>query len=138
MTPKRCATIHASCFTTPRPWSEAEFKSLLHSPNIYICEDPSGFAMGRMAGPEAELLTIAVKPEMCGNGIGRALLSRFEKQAVMLGAKELFLEVATNNAAAIALYTSAGYSRCGQRKDYYETPKGSRLSATVFKKLLAT
>lgn len=138
MTPKRCAKIHATCFTTPRPWSEAEFQSLLESPNIFVCDNPSGFAIGRMAGPEAELLTIAVKPEARGKGIGRALLSQFEMQAVKNGAEELFLEVATNNAAAIALYTSARYSRCGHRKDYYQTPKGPRISATVFKKRLAT
>jgi len=138
MTPKRCAALHATCFTTPRPWSQAEFESLLQSPNIFLCDDPSGFAMGRIAGPEAELLTIAVKPEARGNGIGRALLNRLEIQSVKLGATELFLEVATNNVAALALYTSAGFSQCGQRKDYYEISKGSRLSAAVFKKLLVT
>ena len=29
MTPAALAALHAACFTTPRPWSEAEFASVL-------------------------------------------------------------------------------------------------------------
>ncbi len=131
MTPKRCAEIHAACFTTPRPWTETEFADLLASEHVFLCTRPQGFALGRIAGPEAELLTIAVLPEHRVQGIGAGLLADFHAQAAALGASDFFLEVASDNTPAIALYTRAGYRQCGIRKDYYETPRGPRVSALV-------
>jgi len=135
MTPERCAEIHAACFTTPRPWSAAEFSELLDSKPVFICARNQGFALGRIAGPEAELLTIAVLPQARGQGIGAALLADFQRQATAFGATDFFLEVATGNTAAIALYTKAGYQHCGLRKDYYETPRGPRVSALVLRRV---
>jgi ribosomal-protein-alanine N-acetyltransferase len=135
MTPKRCAEIHAACFTTPRPWSEAEFVDLLNSAPVFLCSRPEGFALGRIAGPEAELLTIAVTPEARGQGIGAGLLIEFETYAAKQGASDFFLEVAADNIAARALYAKAGYQQCGLRKDYYETPRGPRISALVLRRV---
>lgn len=135
MTPKRCAAIHASCFDAPRPWSKAEFIGLLDSPHVFLCCEENGFALGRVAGPEAELLTIAVEPDAQGTGQGRALLQQFEQQAQSRGAEEYFLEVSADNSTAIALYTQTGYAQTGIRKDYYESPKGARISALVLKKI---
>ncbi len=135
MTPKRCAEIHAACFTTPRPWSEPEFADLLASEHVFLCARPQGFALGRIAGPEAELLTIAVLPNYRAQGIGAELLADFHAQATALGATDFFLEVANDNTAAIALYSRAGYAQCGIRKDYYETPRGPRISALVLRRI---
>ncbi len=135
MTPKRCAQIHAACFTTPRPWSEPEFAELLASKHVFLCARAEGFALGRIAGPEAELLTIAVLPDCRAQGIGAGLLADFHTQATALGASDFFLEVATDNTAAIALYLRAGYTECGIRKDYYETPRGPRISARVLRRV---
>lgn len=135
MTPKRCAEIHADCFTRPRPWSETEFTSLLDTAGIFLCAQPNGFALGRLAGPEAELLTIAVIPDARGQGVGAALLKDFETQASKQGATDFFLEVAADNKAAIGLYTKAGYQQCGLRKDYYESPRGPRISALVLRRI---
>jgi len=134
MTPKRCAEIHAASFTTPRPWSESEFIDLLDNPHVFLCAHKNGFALGRIAGPEAELLTIAVEPAARGYGIGRLLLQAFENQARTRNAEELFLEVAADNATATALYLSEGYSQNGLRKDYYQSAKGPKISALVFSK----
>ncbi len=136
MTPERCAEIHAVCFTVPRPWSAAEFADLLVLREIYQCDHHSGFSLGRIAGPEAELLTLAVLPEARRQGLGKTLLSGFEAVAKKRGAEELFLEVAMDNAAAIQLYKRAGFTQCGRRKDYYESPRGPKLSAAVYKKQL--
>ena len=137
MTPETCADIHKACFTTPRPWSAAEFADFLSSPNCFLCSAEAGFALGRIAGPEVELLTLAVSPTAQGKGIGRRLLRDFEKQAGSLEAEDLFLEVATTNSAAIHLYETEGYAKTGLRKDYYESLAGPRISAVLYRKSLA-
>ena len=43
----------------------------------------------------------------------------FEAQAVQKGAARAFLEVAATNAAARALYASAGYAEDRVRRGYY-------------------
>ncbi|MCP5072055.1 MAG: GNAT family N-acetyltransferase [Rhodobacteraceae bacterium] len=134
MTPARLAEIHAACFGVPRPWSQAEFADLLTLPDIFLCEAKSGFAVGRIAASEAELLTLAVLPEAQRKGIGSALLADFETTAKQRGAEDLFLEVAADNYAAIYVYEAAGFVICGKRKDYYQSPKGPKISAVIYKK----
>ncbi|MCP5085654.1 MAG: ribosomal protein S18-alanine N-acetyltransferase [Rhodobacteraceae bacterium] len=134
MTPNRCAEIHAACFSIPRPWNAAEFADLLARDGVFLCESDKGFVIGRVAGPEAELLTLAVEPASQGHGLGRQLLEEFENAAGDQGACDLFLEVAIDNAPAIRLYETAGFQPCGQRKDYYASPKGAKTSAVVYKK----
>ncbi len=135
MTPERCAQIHAACFTMPRPWSATEFAALFASKGVFLCSVKQGFALGRIAGPEAELLTLAVHPDIQRQGFARHLMMDFEETARISSVTDLFLEVAANNSAAIALYASVGFNRAGQRKDYYHSPHGPRVSALVFRKL---
>ena len=137
MTPQQLAAIHAECFTVPRPWSAEEFADLLASDTTFLCAQPDGFALGRTAGPEAELLTLAVRPAARGKGLGRQLLRQYEAEARKRAATEAFLEVAVDNDAAIHLYRSEGYRDAGWRKDYYEGPTGSTVSGLVLSKELA-
>lgn len=130
------AALHAACFDTPRPWSEAEFAALAADPTIQISTGADALAVVRIAGPEAELLTICVAPDARQKGSGADLLMQAEEAARARGAEEIFLEVATNNAAARALYARAGYAETGLRKDYYRTPRGERVSAVVLRKTL--
>ena len=57
-----------------------------------------GFVLSRLAADEAEILTIAVDAAHQGRGVGRALLSENLRQVANAGAKEMFLEVAKDNA----------------------------------------
>lgn len=84
-----------------------------------LCASPQGFLLGRIAGDEAELLTLAVAPEARGQGEGRALVGGFLKDCRGRGAKVVFLEVAADNAAAIGLYRATGWRQVGQRRSYY-------------------
>lgn len=131
MTPQALAGLHRLCFTSPRPWSVAEFTDFLASPSVFLIENPKGFALGRIAGPEVELLTLAVHPEARRQGIGRTLLAGFEGHARQKGAKQAFLEVAEQNQGAIALYRAQGYKDAGYRKNYYASPNGPKASALV-------
>jgi ribosomal-protein-alanine N-acetyltransferase len=78
-----------------------------------------GFALGRVADDEAELLTLVVAQEARGRGLGRRLLQRFEAAARLRHATEAFLEVASDNTAAMHLYRSTGWRVVGTRPGYY-------------------
>ena len=120
MTPDQLAALHARCFPGhPRPWSAAEFADLLANALNFVLIRPQGFLLGRVVADEAELLTLAVAPEARRMGLARALLAEFAQVSSARGAHEAFLEVASDNAPAIALYASAGWQRAGTRRDYY-------------------
>lgn len=93
---------------------------------------PVGLVLFRVAADEAEILTLGVIPEVRRAGVGRALLEAALENARTLGAAALFLEVAADNAAAIALYQQAGFGAVGSRKGYY-----SRVGGTVDALVLA-
>ena len=120
MTPEALAALHARCFPAhPRPWSAAEFSDLIGNRLNFLLIRPQGFLLGRVVADEAELLTLAVAPEARRQGLGRALLNEFALTSSARGAREAFLEVAADNAPAIALYAGNGWDRAGQRRDYY-------------------
>ena len=68
----------------------------------------------------ARLYSMAVAPERRGHGLGRALLRAAETAALDGGAAVMRLEVSPDNAAAVALYRSAGYVDFGIYHAYYE------------------
>lgn len=133
MTPADLARLHAAWFTTPRPWSETEFASLLDGQGAFLVTDPQGFALGRALAGEAELLTIAVAPEARRQGVGSRILRRFLDMAEDKGAATVYLEVAADNLAAITLYRGAGFAEAGRRKAYYRMPDGERIDALVLR-----
>lgn len=132
MTPAQLAALHARCFRSPPPWSQADFASFAADPLAFLLvEGDAAFLLGRAVAGEAELLTLAVAPESRRLGLGRRLVARFLYQARLRGAERAFLEVSADNAPAIALYESQGFAASGRRKAYYATPDGRRLDALV-------
>lgn len=125
------AALHAKCFVTPRPWSAAELSNLCDGAGVFLITEPSGFVLGRSIAGEAELLTIAVNPEARRQGIGGRLVAQFLSKAQSSGAESAFLEVSSENPAAIALYDSSGFQRAGKRKAYYQDPQGRAIDALV-------
>ncbi len=96
-----------------------------------------GFALCRVAGPEVELLLVAVVPEARGQGLGRLLVEEMTTQAARLGATDLFLEVRENNQIARQLYDKLGFSEVGRRADYYAGIGGRRFAAVTMKRDIA-
>lgn len=125
------ATIHAACFTLPRPWAPFEIKALLDSPHVFLLTESDGFLMGRAVAGEAELLTLAVLPAARRQGIGARLVQAFLAEARTRQSAQAFLEVAAGNTAAIALYESAGFGQVGRRKAYYTGADGHSDDALV-------
>lgn len=138
MTPEALAALHARAFTdAPRPWTAAEFAAFLAEPSTVFVSRPEGFALGRVAGPEAELLTLAVEPAARRRGIGAALVAAFEAESAARGASEALLEVATTNAPARALYARLGYAQAGRRAGYYRRAGAPPIDALVLVRRLA-
>lgn len=137
MTPEALAALHARCFTdAPPPWSAASFARILAHPGTRFVAEDAGFALAQVAGPEAELLTIAVDPARRREGRGRALLAALLDRLAAEGVEEIFLEVAEPNAAARALYARAGFAERGLRRGYYRRRGAGALDALVLGKRL--
>jgi [ribosomal protein S18]-alanine N-acetyltransferase len=112
------ASLHAVCF--PKPWDAAAISALLVTPGTFAFAHEDGFVLARVAGAEAEILTLAVAPLARGRGLGRALLQAVITKAAKMGAANLFLEVGVDNPAALALYAGLGFAKVGTRKAYYD------------------
>ena len=78
-----------------------------------------GIAIGPPPRPDAEIHNLAVAPDHQGRGIGRALLRALLAAADAVHAR-VFLEVRTDNAAALGLYASEGFAVVGLRRRYYQ------------------
>lgn len=96
----------------------------------------AGFSLCRVAGPEVELLLVAVNPAMRRRAIAYRLLVRAQEDALARGASELFLEVREDNEPAKYLYNTAGFLQVGRRPDYYAANDGSRRAAITMKFVL--
>ncbi|HRJ41158.1 MAG: ribosomal protein S18-alanine N-acetyltransferase [Caldilineaceae bacterium] len=70
-------------------------------------------------GEEAHILTIAVRPEFRGQGIGRWLLLHLLAEARAEGCVTIVLEVRPSNEAALRLYERMGFAMISRRKRYY-------------------
>ena len=84
-----------------------------------------GLAIARSGGGESEILTIGVLPDRRRRGHGAALIDAVSDRAARHGAEALFLEVAADNGAALALYRCGGFRQVGRRAGYYRRATGS-------------
>ncbi|MGH9483296.1 MAG: ribosomal protein S18-alanine N-acetyltransferase, partial [Terriglobales bacterium] len=83
----------------------------------------AGYAAAQwLGGGEAELQSLAVRPESRRAGIGAALLAEALAALRRLGVRTVFLEVREGNAAAQAFYRRAGFKIFGRRPRYYREP----------------
>ena len=109
-------------------WSAAQLLTLFALPSARVAvawdgDRACGFSAARMAGPESELLLLAVDPADRGRGIGQRLMDDWQAWAAEQGAEDYFLEMRADN-DAIHLYESAGFAECGRRPAYYRGNDG--------------
>ncbi len=137
MTPADMVALHALCFTQPPPWSLTTFAAFATDPLCFTLTEADSFLIARVVAGEAELLTLAVAPQNRRRGLGARLVSRFVYQSRLRGADMAFLDVAANNAPAIALYLRAGFGQTGRRKGYYRAPGHAPVDAILMSRALA-
>ncbi|WP_342640708.1 GNAT family N-acetyltransferase [Rhodoligotrophos ferricapiens] len=140
------ARLHAACFADA--WSVTDFAKLLAMPGMIAilarksessgsdqtCSDQAcGFALLRYAADEAEILTIGVLPSERRRSLGRRLLEAALDCAAQLSVRQVFIEVDTNNAPALALYRARGFVECGRRRGYYRYHDGRTADALTMR-----
>jgi ribosomal-protein-alanine N-acetyltransferase len=77
------------------------------------------FILIEIAADQSEILSTATAQPARRKGLARALLAEAAARAASAGANAMFLEVAEDNSAALALYRSCGFSAHGRRRAYY-------------------
>lgn len=118
------------------PWSTSQYKEEFSAPTRYfvVAEDEAkniiGYAGVFAPGEaEADVLTVGVVPSHRGKGVARQLMALVTEWAGQQGSTAMMLEVKVDNAEAIGLYESLGYSKLNTRKDYF----GAGLDALVMR-----
>ena len=108
------------------PWSASQYKEEFSSPtrHFVVAVDEAQSIIGYAGvfapgGAEADVLTVGVVPSHRGKGIARQLMALITEWAHMQGSTAMMLEVKVDNAEAIGLYESLGYSKLNTRKDYF-------------------
>jgi [ribosomal protein S18]-alanine N-acetyltransferase len=121
----RCAELEKQLFDGDDPWPARAFLAELEAKHIrYVAarDDDKliGYAgisrLGRKKPYEYEIHTIGVDPAYQGQGIGRRMMVDLLDYAA---GGPVFLEVRTDNEAAIALYEGLGFVNVGLRRRYY-------------------
>lgn len=92
-----------------------------------------GYASFRYVGKQGDVNTVAVSSVQQGKGIGTALMDWLESQAALRNVREVFLEVRSDNEAAMKMYASRGYERIDVRRNYY----GNAIDANIMRKRVA-
>lgn len=127
-----CATLEQRLFADESPWSQKMFEQVVEEPRCtYLglvdlvegADQLVGYAgivrNGSDDDPEWEIHTVALAPERQGLGWSHYLLRPLLEEADRFGG-DVFLEVRTDNTAAIALYEKYGFEIVGLRRRYYK------------------
>ncbi|HZD26339.1 MAG TPA: GNAT family N-acetyltransferase [Alphaproteobacteria bacterium] len=133
------SALHGACFE--EGWDAPSIGRLLAIPGSFALlagpaaeEDlPAGFTLARLLGEECEIISIGVLPERRRQGIAAALLATLRERARADGAEALVLEVAVDNAAALALYAREGFAVAGRRPAYYAKPGTRPVDAHIMR-----
>ena len=135
------AAAHARLFD--EPWNQHEIDRLLDGPAALAILARSiqtnavaGFVIAHAAADEADILSIGVTPEWQRCGVARRLVLDLSTVAAAKGAKHLYVDVAADNAPAIALYAGLGFLGRGRRKGYYVRRPGPASDALLLARAL--
>jgi [ribosomal protein S18]-alanine N-acetyltransferase len=122
------AALHAAAFR--RGWSVEEFERLLIEPNVVADRAMAGtrlagFVISRLAGDQAEILSVAVAARHRGRGLARKLLGVHLGRLASYGINSVFLEVDEGNTPARRLYAGLQFAQVGRRESYYVDAGGT-------------
>lgn len=135
------ARIHKAGFA--HPWDEGALRNLMDKPNCMALaafeasRELVGFIMTRQAGDECEILTIVSDDKKRRSGIANSLMTQAVELSRLRNARRIFLEVASGNKAAIALYQRHGFEEISRRPGYYQQGRSEAEDALVMARSLA-
>lgn len=101
-----------------------------------IDAQPVGFSLARVAGYEAELLLVAVRPPWRRRGVAARLIGALLDRLKRNGSDALYLEVRDGNLEALDLYRQHGFTAVGRRPAYYAGANRRRFDAITMRLVL--
>ena len=106
------------------PWKRDDFwREAQNELATYIVGELDGkivaYAGAWVSFNQAEVMSVAVVPELRGQGVGTILFGELIQAVKARGATAITLEVRPSNTAAIKLYQSFGLRSVGRRRGYY-------------------
>ena len=133
---ERVAAIEKECFSTP--WSKAMLDGSVDQANFYgLVEEIDGVIVGYVGSAfdfwEAEILLVCVSDNFRRRGIAERLLKETIAHLRSINKEKVFLEVASGNAAAQALYFKLGFEKIAVRERYYQDTEDAFVLALSLK-----
>lgn len=134
--------LHALCFDPAETWSTKAFEeslALASTLGLAAADDDtlSGMILVQRTPPDAEILTIAVHPARRRQGLARALLNGAAQLLGGYGVDKLLLDVAADNAPALAFYKTQRFTIDGRRRNYYSRRSGGQVDALLLSRAAA-
>ena len=130
--PSDFEALHAMdqvCFPKTIAYGRREMKSYLQSEGSYCIvaeiagpassKTIAGFILTERSREFAHIITLDVLEPYRRQSLGSSLLGAAEREASASGAALMYLETATTNKAAIALWKKHGYRQTGTIENYY-------------------
>jgi [ribosomal protein S18]-alanine N-acetyltransferase len=120
-------TLHAIdqlCFPKHIAYRRSEMKSFLRADGAHcvVAEIPeaiAGFVLAQKRSKIGHIITLDVLAAYRRHSIGSLLLEASEKEAAARGVTLMYLETATTNKAAIALWKQHGYRETATIENFY-------------------
>tara|TARA_Y100001968_G_C19267871_1_gene672643 strand:- start:118 stop:579 length:462 start_codon:yes stop_codon:yes gene_type:complete len=110
-------------------WTKSQWKRELSDPKricfgVIDIEDDTKKLLGLCSAwlvlDELQLTSIAVLPHHFRKGLGKFILSNLINHSKCIKTNQIYLEVKETNKPAKALYKSMGFTKKGQRSNYYK------------------
>ena len=119
-------------------WGRRDFELAIdNKTRICIFLEGVGFILLQLVADEAEVLMIWIAQNMRQKGYATKIMNSAIEYLVKSYIVDIYLEVATDNIAAIQLYNLFEFIEIGCRKDYYKGKNGANIDAIVMKRHIA-
>ncbi|MFY9584037.1 MAG: GNAT family N-acetyltransferase [Candidatus Acidiferrales bacterium] len=117
-------TVDQACYPPGIAYSKRTLRLFLRLPGAECLvaeagDRIAGFILAEHDGERAHLITIDVLASERRRGVGTVLLRAIEQAVAARGVRQVTLETATDNQAAIAFWRKHGYRTVGVLKNYY-------------------
>jgi ribosomal-protein-alanine N-acetyltransferase len=120
VSPHALAATHKAAFGPQTGWGAGDFANYLADPKTLVIGTEKCFELVRLAGPEAEILTLATHPDIQRQGRATTVLRDILRHLKTVNVEEVFLDVSDQNTAARALYARCGFTGFALRHNYYK------------------
>ena len=129
------AELERECFV--HPWSRESLKETLRSgDSLFYIAELDGRVIGYIGMSfvldEGYIYNVAVEKSSRKKGAGSALIQTLVNYGKKNGFAFLTLEVRESNTAARSLYSSFGFIKVGERKNYYSDPVENAVLMTLY------